>query len=73
MTDGDVVRLQRFLNQRGFAVGSNNSPGSTGNETNYFGELTREALARFQFSYRIEPAWGFFGSITRSLVNSLLR
>lgn len=67
----DVRTLQKFLNARGFTV-SPTGAGSPGNESTYFGDLTREALARFQVQQGIEPAVGYFGPITYSFVNNLL-
>jgi hypothetical protein len=67
----DVQQLQRFLNSQNFIVALAGRPGSPGLESTYFGDLTREALAQFQHSHRIVPAVGYFGPITRSLVNSL--
>lgn len=66
----DVKRLQQFLNGQGFVV-SQTGPGSIGNETIYFGTLTRDALVAFQTFYSISPAVGYFGPITRAKVNSL--
>lgn len=43
----DVQCLQRYLNWSGFAVNAS-GPGSAGNETNYFGALTANAVARWQ-------------------------
>ena len=60
----DVLMLQRFLNSQGFLVAKTGA-GSPGNETTYFGEKTREALAAYQRWYAISPAQGFLGPITR--------
>lgn len=69
----DVQKLQQFLNENGYIVNSEvGGAGYPGNETGYFGELTRESLMRFQYGNNIEPAVGFFGPITRELVNSML-
>jgi hypothetical protein len=65
----DVAALQVYLNAKGFMVASTGA-GSPGRETNYFGGLTRAALARFQASVGIAPAVGYFGPITRAYVNS---
>lgn len=43
-------------------------PGSPGNETEFFGDLTSIALVRFQKDRGITPAVGFFGPITRGVV-----
>lgn len=70
MTHPDVRRLQQFLNSNGFAVSPIGS-GSKGRETEYFGLLTRYALARYQKAAGIVPASGYFGPITRSKINAL--
>lgn len=62
--DPDVVRLQEFLRVRGHFT----FPENTGN----FFVATRLAVARFQAANGIIPAVGFFGPLTRSLVNKLL-
>jgi hypothetical protein len=69
-SDGEDVRaLQVFLNTHGFPV-SLTGPGSTGNETNFFGLLTKAALAKFQAANGISPALGYFGPITRGIILS---
>jgi|GEM_PF-2396603 len=60
--------LQRFLNTNGFPVAVS-GPGSLDNETDTFGELTRQALARFQKANGISPALGVFGPITKAFIN----
>lgn len=64
----DVRRLQQFLNTHGFPVATS-GPGSFGKETNRFGLATRAALAKFQVANSISPAVGYFGLVTRALVN----
>jgi hypothetical protein len=49
-SDPDVVYLQKFLNANGFIV-ANSGPGSPGNETATYGDLTRDAVRRFQAAY----------------------
>ena len=71
MTHPDVKRLQVFLNTHQCIV-STSGNGSPGNETDYFGEKTRLALVKFQKLNGIQPAVGYFGSITRAKVNSIL-
>jgi spore germination protein len=62
--------LQKILNQLSFTVAST-GPGSPGNETNVFGDLTASALARFQKANNITPAIGYFGPITRKAMQKL--
>lgn len=70
----DVQRLQQFLNSKGYIVNARpDGAGAPGRETTYFGDLTREALSRFQAASSIAPAVGYFGPITRALVNTLVR
>ncbi len=66
----DVLDLQRFLNARGYMVAPS-GPGSPGNETSTFGQLTRQALAKFQAANGIVPAAGYLGSITRAFIASM--
>jgi hypothetical protein len=64
----DVKKLQEYLNSNGYVL-AKSGPGSPGSETELFGELTLEALVRFQKDNNITPAVGFFGPITRGVVN----
>ena len=68
MSGADVKQLQQFLNGHGFAV-SVSGPGSDGNETAYFGQATKNALAKFQAANGITPSAGYFGSMTRAAVS----
>jgi len=61
----DVKALQQFLNGHGVMV-SGSGAGSPGNETTYFGSLTKEALSRWQGTQGITPAVGYFGPKTRA-------
>lgn len=72
MTGADVKELQKFLNNNGFVVAPE-GPGSLGNETETFGALTKQSLIKFQLSKQIEPAVGYFGPITRGIVNGLMK
>ena len=55
----DVTALQTFLESRGFLV----MP--YGVAKGYFGALTQAALARYQASVGIYPAYGYFDATTR--------
>lgn len=67
MSGEDVQSLQKFLNQHKFSV-AENGPGAAGQETDYFGQLTRTALTRFQVANGVIPSAGYFGSITRAKI-----
>ncbi len=63
----DVKQLQIFLNTHGYTV-TTFGPGSRGNETTIFGQSTQSALIKFQVANKITPAVGFFGPVTRKVV-----
>ncbi len=63
MADVDVYALQKFLVDNWFG---NFTP------TGFFGFKTREAVIKFQNVYKITPALGYFGPITRGVINKLL-
>jgi peptidoglycan hydrolase-like protein with peptidoglycan-binding domain len=74
-----VHLLQVFLNTHGFVL-TTSGPGAPGNETDYFGAATFDAVKRFQMAYKDEvltpvglttPS-GFFGPATIGKVNELL-
>lgn len=75
----DVRELQILLNSDPFTKIANDGPGSPGEETNYFGLLTEQAVIRFQEKYRNEvltPAGlfqgsGFVGILTRSKLTTI--
>ena len=69
MTDADVYFLQKRLNQDTATMIATSGVGSPGNETYYFGSLTKNAVIRFQQKYGISPAVGYVGSITRGVLN----
>ena len=61
-TGSDVVQLQNFLTSSGFlTLPISVSPG-------YFGNLTKQALIRYQSSKGIQPASGYFGPLTRATI-----
>lgn len=67
MTGDDVRLLQQFLNSNGFPL-AESGIGSKGQESTYFGRMTRDALIKFQKSKSVTPSVGYFGSITRAHV-----
>ncbi len=69
-TGDDVKALQQFLNAKGYQIASTGA-GSLGNESTYFGGLTKAALAKFQAANGISPAVGYFGPITIAKVNAM--
>jgi peptidoglycan/xylan/chitin deacetylase (PgdA/CDA1 family) len=69
-TGEDVKQLQTFLNTHGYIV-SASGPGSRGNETTMFGQATQSTLIKFQIANNITPAVGFFGPVTRKVVDGM--
>lgn len=67
MSDSQVIDLQRYLNKHGFSVALI-GPGSAGQETSYFGNLTRQAVQRWQKANGIYPTLGYFGPLSRAFV-----
>ncbi|MCX6753393.1 MAG: peptidoglycan-binding protein [Candidatus Nomurabacteria bacterium] len=75
----DVKNLQIFLNANGFILAKSGA-GAPGHETNTFGSLTKEAVKRFQATYRaeiltpqnIKNPTGNFATFTRHVVNGIL-
>ncbi|MEA2088325.1 MAG: Ig-like domain-containing protein [Patescibacteria group bacterium] len=66
-TGGDVKQLQIYLNNNG-SILTESGPGSPGEETMFFGRLTKEALIKFQKNNSIAPSIGYFGPITRGIL-----
>lgn len=66
----DVKCLQQYLNSSGYPVSSSGA-GSSGNETTYFGSLTRSAVAKWQAASGVTPSVGYFGSKSRAKYTSL--
>jgi len=69
--DEEVRNLQKLLNKLNFTLATI-GPGSPGNETNFYGNLTRQAVVKFQTLLSIYPSDGQFGDRTRSFANLLL-
>ncbi len=75
MRHPDVRKLQERLNALGFAVAAS-GPGSAGQETELFGQLTREAVRRFQCAKLLicegtetTTGYGRVGPMTRAALN----
>jgi len=73
MTSVDVKRLQQILNSDSDTQIASSGVGSPGHETNYFGNLTREAIKKFQKKYNIVSSgteattgYGLVGPSTRA-------
>ncbi|MEX0918946.1 MAG: peptidoglycan-binding protein [Candidatus Paceibacterota bacterium] len=72
----DVRQLQKFLNRSGSPVASV-GPGSPGQETAFFGQLTKQAVRRYQELHQAEilapiglaTGTGYVGRLTRRQIN----
>ncbi|MEF8846883.1 MAG: peptidoglycan-binding domain-containing protein [Candidatus Paceibacterota bacterium] len=77
----DVKCLQAMLNEKLDEPLAKKGPGSPGNETDYFGPLTKEGVKRFQKKYEqdILAPWnlsrgtGFVGGRTREKLNRFVK
>lgn len=70
MRGSDVLKLQRFLNDKGYLVAVSGD-GSPGNETEYFGRMTQKALTDYQKANGVVPAMGYLGAFTREHIRTL--
>ena len=76
----DVRQLQLLLNNDADTLVSTIGTGSKGQESTYFGQLTANAVMRFQQKYRkdildpsgISAPTGFIGLLTRNKLNQLI-
>jgi methionine-rich copper-binding protein CopC len=79
MTDRYVKSLQTYLNEQGFLL-ARSGAGAPGEETEYFGSRTHDALGRYQEAHAeeileplgLEQGTGYFGDSTRRFVNMML-
>ncbi len=77
----DVRELQKILNKDPNTQVQSSGPGSSGQETLYFGILTRDAVIRFQEKYKYDilvpnsliSGTGFVGQSTITMLNKLAK
>ena len=76
-TNIDVKKLQLILNSDSDTQIASSGVGSSGNETNYYGSLTRKAVEKFQVKYGIaksgDEGYGTVGPKTRAKLNDLAK
>jgi hypothetical protein len=70
-TGTDVMNLQKVLNMSADTRVAASGVGSPGQESSYFGGLTKAAVVKFQLKHGISPAAGYVGPITRAKLNSM--
>lgn len=77
-TDNEVLLLQKTLNEDPDTIVSVSGPGSLGNETRYFGQMTKNAVIKLQNKHYgevlapngLSSGTGYFGPSTRAMLNS---
>ncbi len=72
----DVKKLQQLLNQDSDTKIALSGIGSPGQETTYFGALTKKAVGKFQLKYKLilsdkDPGYGLVGPKTRAKLNEI--
>lgn len=73
-TGSSVIELQKFLNTNNYIVNPViGEEGSTGYESNYFGEFTQKALSLFQKDSGVLPFAGYFGAKTKAKINEVIQ
>lgn len=67
-TGSDVQALQVFLNGSPSTQLAVTGAGSPGNESTYFGPITKAAVMKFQAANNVSPVAGYVGPITRAAI-----
>lgn len=71
MDNEEVRQLQVLLNKNPSTQLTSSGPGSPGQETTFFGTITKGAVVRFQQLHAIKPALGYVGALTRAVLNTI--